>query len=215
MLERLVWMIKTGLNIHFLNKDMPMKLENIWMVDGKSSEFAKKSKTFILWFLVYFFTITLMLVIDKYLLPFCKDSDPDFVFLAEGVFGFFVFVGGLVIIFKLSCLIKLVLMSSCGQTECADPHAAQKQPQNGSLMVLFGQRKCNYDGEFAVEALECMDGFGYSENPDYLAGKLTEYEESGEFDRLAILPLSLDYDEITKRLYPESGNAILVAGIAC
>lgn len=34
------------------------------------------------------------------------------------------------------------------------------------LHILFGQRKCEYPGQYAPEALECWDEFCIDENPD-------------------------------------------------
>ncbi|MEA8592217.1 hypothetical protein PZT57_26585 [Pseudomonas aeruginosa] len=71
------------------------------------------------------------------------------------------------------------------------------------LFVLFGQRKCDYPGEFALEALACMDEVGQSDNPDYLNGELAIREGSCEFDRLSIVELSVSEKDIRRVLYPE------------
>lgn len=71
------------------------------------------------------------------------------------------------------------------------------------LYVLFGQRKCSYPGEYALEALSCMDENGQSDNPDYLEGEHAKYEQSGEFDRLSIVELSVSENDIRRVLYPE------------
>lgn len=71
------------------------------------------------------------------------------------------------------------------------------------LMVLYGQRKCSYPGEYALEALACLDEVGVSVNPDYLMNEQAKHEASGEFDRLSILPLAVSEQEILAILYPE------------
>lgn len=71
------------------------------------------------------------------------------------------------------------------------------------LFVLFGQRKCSYPGEYAMEALACMDENGQSDNPDYLDGEHAKYEKSCEFDRLSIVELSVSEKEVQRVLYPE------------
>lgn len=71
------------------------------------------------------------------------------------------------------------------------------------LMVLYGQRKCSYPGEYALEALACMDEVGDSNNPDYLIDELARHEASGEFDRLSIVPLSVSEKDIRSVLFPE------------
>lgn len=71
------------------------------------------------------------------------------------------------------------------------------------LFVLFGQRKCSYPCEFAMEALACMDENGQSDNPDYLEGEHAKYELSSEFDRLSIVELSVSEKDVRRVLYPE------------
>jgi len=68
------------------------------------------------------------------------------------------------------------------------------------LMVLYGQRKCTYPGEYALEALACLDEVGVSVNPDYLINEQAKYEACGEFDRLSILPLAVSEQEILAML---------------
>lgn len=71
------------------------------------------------------------------------------------------------------------------------------------LFVLFGQRKCTYPGEYAMEALACMDENGQSDNPDYLEGELAKHEQSREFDRLSIVELAVSEKDVRRVLYPE------------
>lgn len=71
------------------------------------------------------------------------------------------------------------------------------------LFVLFGQRKCDYPGQYALEALACMDEVGQSDNPDYLDGEHAKYEQSGEFERLSIVKLSVSEKDVRRVLYPE------------
>ncbi|HCA5886585.1 TPA: hypothetical protein MXS07_006234 [Pseudomonas aeruginosa] len=71
------------------------------------------------------------------------------------------------------------------------------------LFVLFGQRKCDYPGQYSMEALACMDENGHSDNPEYLEGELAKYDQSREFDRLSIVGLSVSEEAIRDVLYPE------------
>lgn len=73
-----------------------------------------------------------------------------------------------------------------------------------NIFVLFGQRKCSYPGEYAVEALDCADENLHSENPSHLEGMLAKYEKSDEFERLKIIKLAVSESEILKSLFPES-----------
>lgn len=71
------------------------------------------------------------------------------------------------------------------------------------LHVLYGQRKCRYPGEYALEALACMDDAGNSDNPGYLEGELAKYEASDEFERLRVLTLSVSEGAVLGALFPE------------
>ncbi|HHQ2714248.1 TPA: hypothetical protein ACSPMB_000076 [Pseudomonas aeruginosa] len=71
------------------------------------------------------------------------------------------------------------------------------------LFVLFGQRKCDYPGQYALEALACMDEVGQSDNPDYLDSEHAKYQESQEFDRLSLIPLEVSEKDIRRIMYPE------------
>lgn len=51
-----------------------------------------------------------------------------------------------------------------------------------------------------MEALACIDENGQSDNPDYLEGEHTKYEQSCEFDRLNIVELSVSEKEVQRVL---------------
>jgi len=61
------------------------------------------------------------------------------------------------------------------------------------IYMLFGQRKCHYEGEYAPELLEACDEYSNGENPEgWLAPKLDEYRETGEFDSLVVVRSTVD-----------------------
>jgi len=60
-----------------------------------------------------------------------------------------------------------------------------------SIYVLFGQRICDYPGQYAPEALEVMDEFAYSENGEWLLGKLEAAEKTNEFEGLRIVQIDV------------------------
>ncbi len=72
------------------------------------------------------------------------------------------------------------------------------------LNILFGQRLCRYDGEYAPEALLVHDEFGTDENPEYLAENREKLAKTGEFSSLAIITVEVPFGEITRRLSPRS-----------
>lgn len=71
------------------------------------------------------------------------------------------------------------------------------------IFVLMGQRNESYVGEYAPEALACMDEYGDSENPDFLREAKVRADESGEFESTTILPLEVDSNEVMGRLRPQ------------
>jgi hypothetical protein len=66
--------------------------------------------------------------------------------------------------------------------------------------VLFGQRKCDYPGQYAPEALEVADENAYSDNPDFLNGKLKEHTATEEFSALVIVAINVDGGTIDRIL---------------
>lgn len=71
------------------------------------------------------------------------------------------------------------------------------------LFVLMGQRKERYRGEYAPEALACMDEVGQEDNPDYLNDKKVECDFAKEFERTEIIVIDVDSKAIMQRLRPE------------
>ena len=59
------------------------------------------------------------------------------------------------------------------------------------LYIVFAQRKCRYEGEYAPEALHIADEYSHDENPDWLYTKLKEAEEDDEFVSAALIEVDL------------------------
>ena len=72
------------------------------------------------------------------------------------------------------------------------------------LYVLMGQRKCRYDGQYAPEALEVIDENGNDENPDFLVESRAKYEDSKEFDSLAVIRVQVSSAAVHAILTPKS-----------
>lgn len=70
------------------------------------------------------------------------------------------------------------------------------------LFVLFGQRKESYPGEYAPEALACMDECGMDDNPAYLEGEHQKYKDTNEFESLAVIPFEVDGAKVMEILRP-------------
>ena len=60
------------------------------------------------------------------------------------------------------------------------------------LYVLFAQRKESYEGEYAPEALECIDDVGNDDNPAWLISKMKDANnEDDEFVSAKIFEIEL------------------------
>lgn len=70
------------------------------------------------------------------------------------------------------------------------------------FLILVGQRKCRYDGEYAPEALQVIDDIGNSDNPDFLLDEKEKATASGEFDSVSILTVRVPDASVTECLYP-------------
>ena len=70
------------------------------------------------------------------------------------------------------------------------------------FLILVGQRKQRYEGEYLPEALEVIDANGNDENPDFLIDKRDEYERTEEFDSLAVVRIRVSGAAITEALHP-------------
>ena len=71
------------------------------------------------------------------------------------------------------------------------------------LYVLFAQRKCRYEGEYAPETLEICDEFTMDENPEWMENKIRDVKESGLYSGVELVEIVLLKDaakRITDRL---------------
>lgn len=70
------------------------------------------------------------------------------------------------------------------------------------IYVLFGQRKCDYPGQYAIEALQTIDEYAYFDSREWMDEQISTYQESSEFDSLALVPIELPKAAIVRALYP-------------
>ena len=70
------------------------------------------------------------------------------------------------------------------------------------LHILFGQRNCRYEGEYAPEALEIADEITMDDNSEWFEEKFEYYRDSTEFDALGVMIIKIKDDDIQKCLYP-------------
>lgn len=74
------------------------------------------------------------------------------------------------------------------------------------IYVLFGQREERYEGQYAPEAMEIMDEFGYDENPQYLHRKLEMKKKQSDIVNAKIFEIDLgkgSLDRIRSSLYED------------
>jgi len=80
----------------------------------------------------------------------------------------------------------------------------QERDNEMKVYVIFGQRKCRYQGEYDVEALAVASEADFDENPDYLRGELKKYQDCQEFEGLAMVALEVPRASILQALFPAS-----------
>jgi hypothetical protein len=59
------------------------------------------------------------------------------------------------------------------------------------LSVLFGQRKCRYQGEFAPEAIRVADCYMMEDNPSWIKAELKKAESWNEYESLEIVTIDI------------------------
>ena len=70
------------------------------------------------------------------------------------------------------------------------------------LHVIFGQRKCNYPGEYAPEALDFADECIMDNNSDFLEECLTKHKKDDSLQSVGILIVHIPNEAIDNLLFP-------------
>jgi len=70
--------------------------------------------------------------------------------------------------------------------------------------ILVGQRKCDYPGQYAPEALEVMDDNAMGDNEEWMLSAMKEYRDSDEFTHLAIVKVKVGDAAIDAVLFPRN-----------
>lgn len=81
------------------------------------------------------------------------------------------------------------------------------------LFVLFAQRICSYDGEFAPEPMEVTDEYGVDEVPEYMEKKTAELIETGEFSAVKLIEVILSTNAETAVVKALNGNTVVVGDV--
>lgn len=72
------------------------------------------------------------------------------------------------------------------------------------VYILFGQRPCRYEGEYAPEAIAIADEWTEEDNPDYMREQLATNQASGEFSHLRVIEVALDGTKLMEVLCPKT-----------
>jgi hypothetical protein len=72
------------------------------------------------------------------------------------------------------------------------------------ILVLIAQRKCQYPGQYAPEALAVISECDHSDNPDYMRKELADAKADSDLDAVAVVSIKVDSDAIDAILFPES-----------
>lgn len=73
------------------------------------------------------------------------------------------------------------------------------------LHVIFGQRVCSYEGEYAPEVLDCWDGYTVDENPEGFdqavqKARSRTFGDAPEFSSVAVIDVTIDGDAVDRHL---------------
>ena len=68
------------------------------------------------------------------------------------------------------------------------------------ICMVWGQRRCQYEGEFAPELLEAMSEYTDEDNPDVIDNAYKKYSLSGDFSHVAIVEADIKVGVIEKIL---------------
>ena len=66
------------------------------------------------------------------------------------------------------------------------------------ILGIFGQRRCNYEGQYAVEYLDGIDGFSDGENPDWLQERLLYFQNTKEFSKVKVVKLHFSQNKLSE-----------------
>jgi hypothetical protein len=72
------------------------------------------------------------------------------------------------------------------------------------VYVLFGQRACRYEGEYAPEALAVADEWTDEDNPEYMQEQLATQQASKEFTHLRVIAMEIDGAKLVSLLAPQA-----------
>ena len=71
------------------------------------------------------------------------------------------------------------------------------------LSILFIQRKCRYDGEYAPEAIAIADEFTMSDNPDYMEQQVQTASQMDEVESFAVIEVMVSTKAVEAALNPK------------
>lgn len=72
------------------------------------------------------------------------------------------------------------------------------------LHIIIGQRKCQYVGQYAPEALDIADENTMSDNPEWLESQLDGHRKTDEFSSLAVMVVQVRNADVDRLLAPRN-----------
>lgn len=75
-----------------------------------------------------------------------------------------------------------------------------------TILVLFGQRKEQYPGQYAPEVIAAVSEFNNEDNPDYMISEKARSDNEGEFESTEVIQIEVDTNTIMSRLRPHTAK---------
>lgn len=79
------------------------------------------------------------------------------------------------------------------------------------LHIIFGQRECRYEGQYAPEALGIVDEHCHDENPGYLTAALSKARDNKDFIAVEVVDIELN-DAASKAIFNRLNRNLTVQG---
>lgn len=72
------------------------------------------------------------------------------------------------------------------------------------LYVIFGQRKENYEGQYAPEALEVINEYANDDNPTWLGDKFREIQKQEDMKSVKIVTVVINNKNLSDIMNPKN-----------
>lgn len=79
------------------------------------------------------------------------------------------------------------------------------------ILMLWGQRKCDYPGQYAPELIEAVDEFTDEDNPDFLNEHFKEFSTDEEFSSVVIIEAIVNDEKLNQFLSNEKKQIEIIS----